>query len=174
LCAGPTVFLLKCLAILVPLAALGVGLIYWRLLQGPISVSFIVAPVERGLNAELPEFSVKIEGAIVQLSERNLLEFRLRNVRVADADGDIVAMAPLAGVSVSYRALLGGRVAPARIELIQPRVLVSRTADGRLSLSFTQPSESGVAPAASDTNRTEPRSTGVAAAEPPSRGLDLA
>ncbi len=50
LCARPTVFLLKCLAILVPLAALGVGLIYLRLLQGPISVGFIVAPVERGLN----------------------------------------------------------------------------------------------------------------------------
>ena len=28
------------------------------------------------------------------------IEFRLRNIRVADADGDVVAMAPLAGVSV--------------------------------------------------------------------------
>jgi hypothetical protein len=166
------VLLLKCFAILVPLAALGVGLIYLRLLQGPISVGFIVAPVERGLSSELPEFSVKIEGAIVQLSERNTLEFRLRNIRVADADGDVVAMAPLAGVSVSYRALLSGRIAPARIELIQPRVLVSRTADGRLSLSFTQPTESGGAPVASGTNNAV--TGGDAGAAPPSRGLDLA
>jgi hypothetical protein len=172
MCAGPTVLLLKCFAILVPLAALGVGLIYLRLLQGPISVGFIVAPVERGLSSELPEFSVKIEGAIVQLSERNTLEFRLRNIRVADADGDVVAMAPLAGVSVSYRALLTGRIAPARIELIQPRVLVSRTADGRLSLSFTQPTESGGAPAASGTNNA--MTGGDAGAASPSRGLDLA
>ena len=62
--------MLKCLPFSFRSTALGVGLIYLRLLQGPISVGFIVAPVERGLNAELPEFSVKIEDAIVQLSER--------------------------------------------------------------------------------------------------------
>ncbi|MFM9847264.1 MAG: AsmA-like C-terminal region-containing protein [Hyphomicrobiaceae bacterium] len=172
LCAGPTVFLLKCFAILVPLAALGVGLIYLRLLQGPISVGFIVGPVERGLSSELPEFSVKIEGAIVQLSERNALEFRLRNIRVADADGDVVAMAPLAGVSVSYRALLGARIAPARIEFIQPRVLVSRTHDGRLSLSFTQPGEGSAAQTASS-DRALANNTRATASEPASRGVDL-
>lgn len=167
-------FLLKCLAILVPLAALGVGLIYLRLLHGPISVGFIVGPVERGLNSELPEFSVKIEGAIVQLSERNTLEFRLRDIRVADADGDIVAMAPLAGVSVSYRALLGARIAPERIELIQPRVLVSRTADGRLSLSFTQPSGGDAGHDASAPDKAATSGTGATGAQPPARGLDLA
>lgn len=174
LCARPTIFLLKCLAILIPLAALGVGLIYLRLLQGPISVGFIVGPVERGLNSESPEFSVKIEGAIVQLSERNALEFRLRNIRVADADGDVVAMAPLAGVSVSYRALLGGRIAPARIELIQPRVLVSRAADGRLSLSFTQPGEGDATHAAAASDKAATSTTGAGAAESPARGFDLA
>ena len=178
LCVRPTVLLLKCFAILVPLAALGVGLVYLRLLQGPISVGFIVGPVERGLNSELPEFSVKIEDAIVQLSERKTIEFRLRNIRVADADGDVVALAPLAGVGISYRALMSGRIAPARIELIQPRVLVSRTEDGRLSLSFTQPAEAGVAhPAAgSDRGTTPPHrdESAAATAEPSSRGLDLA
>ena len=51
LCVRPTVLLLKCFAILVPLAALAVGLVYLRLLQGPISVGFIVGSVERGLNS---------------------------------------------------------------------------------------------------------------------------
>jgi hypothetical protein len=168
--------MLKCLAVLVPLALLGVGLIYLRLLQGPISVGFIVGPVERGLSSELPEFSVKIEDAIVQLSERQGIEFRLRNIRVADADGDVVALAPLAGVSMSYRALLSARIAPARIELIQPRVLVSRTEDGRLSLSFTPPAEAG-AHAAPGSDQAQISHRDNAAAVAPgtsSRSLDLA
>lgn len=175
LCAGPTILLLKCFAILLPVAALGVGLIYLRLLQGPISVGFIVGPVERGLNAELVDFSVKIEGAIVQLSERNALEFRLRNVSVADADGDVVALAPLAGVNISYRALLGGRIAPSRVELIQPRVLVSRTDDGRLSLSFAQGAGVSAAHAVSGSDRAVASSgTTAAVGEPSSRSLDIA
>jgi hypothetical protein len=144
--ARPCIVSLKCFAILVPVLLLGLGLIYLRLLHSPISVSFVVAPVERGLNAELLGFSVDIGDAIVRLSERGGLEFRLTDIRITDEDGDVVGRASLAGVGLSAKALLSGRIAPSRVDLIEPRILVSRNEDGRLSLSFT-PEGSATRPA---------------------------
>jgi hypothetical protein len=131
--------MLKVLAILLPVSGLVLGLAYVRLLQGPISMRFLVAPAERALNAELPGLHAEIEDAIVRLSDRGGIEFRLRNVRVSETDGDLVAVAPLAAVQLSHKALLSGRIAASRLELIEPSMLVSRAEDGRLSLSFGPP-----------------------------------
>ena len=103
------------------LAVLVVGLGYVRLRHGPISLKFLVAPIERGINAELDGNSVKIDDAVVSLSETGGLEFRLRNLRMSEPDGDVVASAPLAAVELSASALWSARIVPARVELIEPR-----------------------------------------------------
>ena len=133
---GKSVFLLAPFAMLLLLV---VGLGYVRLRHGPISLKFLVAPIEHGIDAELDGSSVRIDDVVVSLSGRGGLEFRLRNLRMREPDGDVVASAPLAAVELSTSALWSGRIVPARVELIQPRLLLSYSDDTGLSLSFSKP-----------------------------------
>ena len=135
---GRSVFLLSPLIIL---SVLVLGLGYVRLRHGPISLTFMVAPIERGINAELNGNSVRIDDALVSLSETGGLEFRLSNLRMREPDGDVVASAPLAAVELSTAALWSARIVPARIELIEPRLLLYYSGDGGLTMTFSKPVE---------------------------------
>ena len=121
------------------LALLIVGLGYVRLRHGPISLSFLVEPIERGINAELGGNSVRIDDAVVSLAETGGLEFRLRNIRMHEKDGDVVASAPFAAVELSASALWSMRIVPARIELIEPRLFLYYSEGGGLAMSFSKP-----------------------------------
>ncbi len=110
--------------VVVPLVALAIGLLYLRLMSGPISVSFLVEPIERGLNEEMPGVQFRVEDAIVQLTSEGAIEFRLTSVRLTEDTGSVVALASRASVQLSLRALRTGRLAPARIDLLQPRVVL--------------------------------------------------
>ena len=132
---GRSVFIL---APFVMLALLVVGLGYVRLRHGPISLNFLVEPIERGINAELGGNAVRIDDAVVSLSETGGLEFRLRNIRMHEGDGDVVASAPFAAVELSTSALWSMRIVPARIELIEPRLFLYYSEDGGLTMSFSK------------------------------------
>src|SRR5262245_12375204 len=97
------------------LAVLVAGLGYVRLRHGPISLDFLVEPIERGINAELAGNKVRIDDAIVSLSETGGIEFRLTNIRLQERDGDTVASAPFAAVELDTSALWSLRAVPARI-----------------------------------------------------------
>jgi len=107
------------------LTAIGVGVLYVRLRHGPIGFDFVVAPIERGINAELAASSVKIDGAELRLGASGELEFRLRDVSVLEKGGDVVLSSPLAAVNISLAALMQGRVVPRRIELIDPIIALA-------------------------------------------------
>ena len=83
------------------LAAMAAGILFVRLRHGPMTFNFIVAPIERGINAELVNNTVKIEGAELSLTDTGALEFRLRQLTVFDSDGDPVGGSPLAAVNMS-------------------------------------------------------------------------
>ncbi len=118
-----------------------VGLGYVRLSHGPVSLKFLVEPIERGINAELDGNTVKIDDVVVSFSGKGGLEFRLRNLRMHEPDGDVVASAPQAAVELSSSALWSARIVPARVELIEPRLFVFYSDGGGLSLSFSKPVE---------------------------------
>ncbi len=136
---GRSVFVL---APVVLLAVLVFGLGYVRLRHGPVSLKFLVAPIERGINAELEGSSVKIDDAVVSLSETGGVEFRLRNLRMTEPDGDVVASAPLAAFELSASALWSARIVPASVELIEPKLYIFYSDEGGLALSFPKPVES--------------------------------
>lgn len=138
---GRSVFVLAPIAML---SMLVLGLGYVRLRHGPVSLEFLVKPIERGIDAELSGNTVKIDDVVMSLSETGGLEFRLRNVRLYEPDGDVVASAPLAAVGLSTSALWSGRVVPARVELIKPRLYLFYSEDRGLAMSFSRPvDESG-------------------------------
>ena len=95
---------------------------YGRLARGPISLPSLVPMIEDAINGELSDLHVKIDDAILQRSpEGPGVLFRLRNIRLIDNDGSIVAQAPLAAIGMSGAALLSGRIAPGSVDFIGPR-----------------------------------------------------
>src|SRR6476659_10188983 len=94
---------------------------YGRLARGPISLPSLVPMIEDAINGELSDLHVKIDDAILQRSpEGPGVLFRLRNIRLIDTDGSIVAQAPLAAIGMSGAALLSGRIAPGSVDFIGP------------------------------------------------------
>ena len=130
------------------LFALAAALTFVRLKHGPISLSFLVAPIEHSLNSVLKGYVASVDDAIVRLTDKNRLEFRLQNIRFAEADGDTVASSPLASLEISRQALLKGMVVPSRVELIEPQLFLTYTPHKGLQLSFSvlpEPAEPGAA-----------------------------
>lgn len=109
-------------AFLLLLAGVGLAFVYVRLSQNPIQLDELVPPIEAGINSELVGHRIDIGGAELRLGPSGGFEFRLRDLSVFEKDGKLVAKAPLAAVALSGKALLLGRIVPARIELIQPTV----------------------------------------------------
>lgn len=120
------------------LLVLGLALTYVRLKHGPISLAFLVPPIERSLNAVLEGYKASVEDAIVQLTDGNRLEFRLQNVRFREKDGDVVAASPLASMQISRKAMLQGKFVPSRVELIKPELFLSYSQQKGLGLSFSE------------------------------------
>lgn len=171
--AGWCAWLLLPLVILISLA---VGLGYVRLLHGPISLGFLTGPIERGITAELAGLEADIDDAIVVLNEDGGLQFRLRNVRISEPDGDVVASAPLAAVELSTSALFGMRLAPSRIELIDPQLFLFYSDSSGLALSFSRPQPESAESSASAPRVAQPatKQAPVELPQPTPRRIDLA
>lgn len=122
----------------VALALLGGGILAWRLAQGPLAAPMLAREIERaangggGLRLEVGEAAVAWEGW--RSGSAAPLDIRLDGVRLRDAAGTLRADLPEVAVTLSMRALLQGRLAPASIELRRPSLLVTREADGSVSL----------------------------------------
>ncbi len=154
-CLRPLGFCLKSLAVILPLIVLGFGLLYLKLLNGPISVGFLVKPTAQALNAELPGLAVAIDDTVMQLSPRGGLEFRLKGVRLSDSQNRLIAVAAFAAIEISPKALARGRVASQRVDLIEPRFLLTRDEQGRLAFNTDE------AAVASATALPQPRRYGA-------------
>ncbi len=112
---------------------------YGRLGRGPISIPSLVPVIETAINGELSDLHVKIDDAVLQRSaEGPGVLFRLRNIRLIDNNGQIVAQSPLAAIGMSGSALLTGRLAPGSVDFIGPKLLLFQTADRGLALSFSR------------------------------------
>jgi len=113
---------------------------YGRLGRGPISLTSLVPTIEAAINGELTDLHVEIDDAILQrATDGPGVLFRLRNIRLVDKDGAILAQAPLAAIGMSGSALLSGRIAPGSVDFIGPRLLLLYDSEQGLALSFSRP-----------------------------------
>lgn len=127
----------KILLPIVLLCAIAVAIFYVRLLNGPIAINFLTAPIAAAINAELGDLTVKVDQAIIQLEGRHLA-LQLKNVTLFDKAMVPVAVAPLAAIEVSRKALWAGRISPSRIVLLEPRLLLFYSPEKGLSLRFSR------------------------------------
>ncbi len=112
------------------------GILYVRLLNGPISLERLADPIARGIEADLPGLRVNVENAAVHMTPSGGFEFRLLNVRFSDEQGLTVAVAPVAAVRLNVDALMAGLIAPARIVLVEPTLQLLYSRDQGLVLSL--------------------------------------
>ena len=126
------------LAILLVLA-LALGALAWRLAEGPLEIPFLARQIEASVNAATDGPRLAIGRAAVAWEgfrggTAAPLDIRLSDVRLRGADGGARAELPDAAATLSFRALLRGTLAPATIELRQPRMVAQLAADGSLAL----------------------------------------
>jgi len=126
--------------------ALGLGLLSWRLSQGPLSLEFMTPRIERALGDEQAHVSIR-DTVLVWAGWRDNFEIRIRGVRMLLRDGRATLELPEIGIELSLRALLAHRlIAPASLEVIGARLVVVRAADG--TWRFRGPGGGDAAPSA--------------------------
>ncbi len=122
------------------IAILAIGALYASLTRGPISMSFLVPPIEKAVNASLSGFRFDIGDAVLRKADDGYgIEFRLADVRLVGDDGDRIVEAPLASADVSLPALLRGRFAPGQVDLIGPRLFLHYSEEKGLTISSGNP-----------------------------------
>ncbi len=136
--------ILGCVKVLVPviiLSVFAIGIVYVRLLQGPMSVHIFARAIESGINAELSGLVSHIDDAQLNFTRAGGFELRIINLRFDGEDGETVASAPLAAIELSGQALRQFRLVPQRVDLIEPHVALLYSRETGVSLSLAaQPS----------------------------------
>jgi len=122
--------------VLLSLAAALLG--YVRLLHGPVSLKAFSDRIEASINGELDGFKAQIDDAVITLADDYRVELRLINLRINEADGDLVASAPMAAVELNKPALWRLAAAPERVWLIEPRLAVDYSDDHGFTLSISE------------------------------------
>ncbi|MGE0718785.1 MAG: AsmA-like C-terminal domain-containing protein [Alphaproteobacteria bacterium] len=124
-------------------AAIAVGLVAWRLSSGPIALEFLTPYLEEALS-EPDGPTVGIERTVVTWRGWDANpELRAEGVTAKGPDGSIIATVPAVAVSISLESALRGVVAPARVELVEPRLHLVREADGGIRIDIGQAAAEG-------------------------------
>lgn len=125
---------LEIVAGLLGMLVLGGGLLAWRLTQQPLEVGWLTPYVEQALNQQSP-VRIGIGGTVLGWAGFGQpLEIRAREVTAFGASGGVVAAVPELRLNLSLPGLLHGRVAPTRLELVEPRLYAQRTESGEFRL----------------------------------------
>ncbi len=117
------------------LAAIGAVVGYVRLANGPVSLNYFKASIERHIQAKLGGHAVAMRNVLFGLDGQGLA-LKLEDVSVRDEAGSPVASAPFAAMQIDRSALFKGEFSLSGITLIRPRIHVSYDDAKGLALSF--------------------------------------
>lgn len=123
-----------CLEIILALVigvVLAGSLLAWRLSQGPIVLEGLKPYVETMLSPAGAGFTTAVGATEVSWSGWDrAIDLVARDVAVVEPGGEVRARVDSVSVALSPKALLAGRLAPKRVNVIDPRITIVRTADG--------------------------------------------
>ena len=111
---------------------------YTRLLQGPISLSRYVEDVEQGVTGSLTDLTARVGDVRLVLTDDSRLELQLINLVLKDVSGARVVAAPVASVTLNRTSLLYGQIVPARIQLVDPKLIVTYRKGKGVSLQMAE------------------------------------
>ena len=114
---------------------IGMSLLWWRLMSGPISLDvatpWLTAAIEENFGGRR---HIEVGRTQLERDENGRTALRVRDIVVRDADGTVVASAPGAEVGFSGKSLLAGRVRAERLSLVGAQVAVRIEQNGQLTV----------------------------------------
>ncbi len=153
--------------------ALGVFLLvgatlWWRLSSGPISLDIITPWLTAAIAENVGnQFRIEVGGTVLERDEHGRAAMRIRDIKVRDRDGTVIASAPKAEVGLSSASLFSGNPRAERLNLVGAELGIRVEADGRVSVS----TGSGQRPLATTLASVAARPPAVPAADA-ARGAD--
>src|SRR5262245_1490949 len=115
---------------LVAALAIGVGVAWWRLRQGPIELNSIREHVQPELSAARSGRPVGIESVQLAWSRSGSMELKAVGVTVEDGRGHVLSHADEARIELGVLPLLIGRVSVSRAEFRGGELTLTRRPDG--------------------------------------------
>ncbi len=135
-------------AVIVAAGAVVFAAAAWRLASGPIPLTFLTPYVRDALRDTDSPYRVEFDDTILAWAGWDrTLDIRLLGVRAVGSDGALAATAPEVSIALSVPALVRGMIAPTSLEIIKPRVLVVREAEGRIELGLGDVADAQSGPA---------------------------
>jgi hypothetical protein len=121
---------------LIAALAIGLGVAWWRLSQGPIELNSIREHVQAELSTARAGRPVGIESVQLAWSQSGALQLKAVGVTVEDGRGAILSRAEEARIDLNLLPLLIGRVSVARAEFVGGEFAITRRIDGALLIAF--------------------------------------
>lgn len=129
--------LIEILGGLVAGVAIAGALLFWRLNEGPISLDVLTPYLERALSADDRGMRAKIGATqLIWAGWDRAVDLRTRDVQALGPDGGVLLSLPEVSVRLSMVALARGEIRPTEIELLRPRLRLTRREDGQVDLGF--------------------------------------
>ena len=135
---------LEVVGVLVAGAAILLGLLAWRLSSGPIEADFLTPYLESAMSDGGVRLS--LGGTLVRWDGfTRPLDFVAVDLRLEDPQGRTIARVPEVELAFNVPRLLVGRIAPERIDLVRPKLRITRTEAGEFTFLIGDPSEAASA-----------------------------
>ncbi|MFV3075759.1 DUF3971 domain-containing protein [Niveispirillum fermenti] len=126
--------LLELVAGLLLMLLVGGGFLTWRLAQGPMQIDFVTPYLTQVLSSD---GVVQLEVKGTELAWAGFgtpIDIGVLGVEAHGASGALLAAVPEMRLGLSVPALLRGRAAPTRIDLVEPALYAERLPDGSFRL----------------------------------------
>ncbi len=110
---------------------------FWRLSQGPVSLSFLRDKVRTTISQGLGGLPVQVADVILERDpSTGRTSVRLRDLQLFDNSGRLIAKAPRAAIELKSGELITGNIVPVGLELIGPNIKIRRLISGGMKLGF--------------------------------------
>jgi hypothetical protein len=123
------------LAIVIGVFAVLIGVLWWRLASGPISLDlatpWLTAAIAENFGGN---YRVEVAGTVLERDEHGRTALRIRGIVMRASDGTVVATAPRAEVGLSTASLLGGRPRAESINLVGAELSLRIETDGTVTV----------------------------------------
>ncbi|MGI9371375.1 MAG: DUF3971 domain-containing protein [Hyphomicrobiales bacterium] len=120
----------------------------WRLSQGPVSLSYFNPQLREIISNGLGGNRAEISDLVIERdSISGATSLRMRDLKLYDESGALIAKAPRAAIGIDVSQLITGNIVPNRLELIGPAIKVRRLLTGEIKMGFGEADESFLPPA---------------------------
>lgn len=131
-----TLIMVEIVLALVAALAIGAGLAWWRLSQGPVELGFLRAQLQQEFSAAREGRPVGLNRVELAWAPRGALELRAVDVTFEDGRGGVLSRSEEARIEVSVLPLLLGRIRLERAEFSGGALTFTRRVDGAVLVAF--------------------------------------